>query len=119
MPLNILYLFLQEGTDVEELIKTKDKKIYRQPYLLAIGQVIKPSQYFIILDTSIPLDAGTSTVEAVDRLFKAHYALNVHYAAPLQDFWDFLDHMVYGVKRPASARPNVRAIASSVRATSL
>jgi len=119
MPVNILYLFLQEGTDIEAHIKSKDKKKFRQPYLLAIGGVIKPNQYFLILDTSIVLDAGTSTVEAVDKFFKVHYVFNVHYAAPLQDFWDFLDHMVYGVKSPAGARPNVRAIASSVRAITL
>ena len=55
----------------------KDSK-YTQPYLLSLGPEKKPEQFFLILD-GIAVPTGPTLVQAIDRLFKAHFVFNVEY----------------------------------------
>lgn len=58
------------------------------------------------------LVAGDSFVESFDRLFKAHFCFNVHYAQVLEPFYEYVAAYIYGVLPPAKVRASVRSLAS-------
>ncbi|KAJ8021169.1 hypothetical protein HOLleu_40960 [Holothuria leucospilota] len=111
-----MYPFIfQEGTGVEAAVRNK-LEIYRQTYLLSLGPSKKPAQFFMVVDT-IPISCGNSLLPAVDRLFKAHYVFNVRYSPALQHFWNWFAAFVYAVTPPTSVKPEVRALATTIRGT--
>lgn len=110
---NIYISSSQNGTDVEEWGKAKDGR-YTQPLLLSTGNARNPEHYFIVLDR-IAIPVGRDAVKAVDMLFKSHYVFNVEYAAPLQNFWEFIAAMIYAVIEPFATGPTVRTLGSSCR----
>lgn len=95
------------GTDVNQWCQTKLPK-YTQPFLLGLGPATKPTQYFIISDsTNIPV--GQSILVAFDRLFKFHYVLNLHFALPLINFFNFFEGLIYKVVEQDKISPQVRS----------
>ena len=112
-----LIFSFQEGTDVDATARGKDVK-YKQPFLLSLGPSRQPVQYCLILDQLV-VSCGTKLVEAMDKLFKAHYVYDVQYSPILSEFWGFISAFVYGVTPAISVRPGVRAFATAIRATKL
>ena len=80
---------------MEVAAQTKEK-MYPQPFLLAVGQLKKPVQYLLILDKIVVL-CGTNIIEAIDKLFKAHYVFNVHYLPAVLQLWDIMAAFIYDV----------------------
>ena len=105
-----LIQFRATGTDVKEVAKAVDSKKFTQPFLLALGPNSKPTEFFIVTEyLSIP--AGRSIVEAFDRLFKLHYVLDLHFARPLQTFFNLFQNVVYDVGTEG-LKPQLCVIAS-------
>ncbi|PIK54142.1 hypothetical protein BSL78_08957 [Apostichopus japonicus] len=101
------------GTSIDATTAGKDEK-YVQPYILSLGPALNPSKFFIVVDR-IPIPAGNNIIQAVDRLFKAHYAFNVHYALALLQFWEFLAAFLYGVIPATSVKVPLRSLASNIK----
>lgn len=51
----------------------------------------------------------------MDRLFKAHYTFNVHYALALHQFCEFLAAFLYGVIPATSVKAPLRSLASNIK----
>ena len=98
---------------MEEVVKAKDSR-YTQPFLLSMGNVQSAEHYFNVVDR-IAIPCGKDVVKALDMLFKSHYVLNVEYATPLYNFWEFIATMIYGVIEPSATGPTVRALSYSCK----
>ena len=85
-----LTLIFQEGTDLGVAAERKEQR-YRQPYLMK-----RNKRFFLVMDQKV-LVAGDSFVESFDRLFKAHFCFNVHYAQVLEPFYEYVAAYIYGV----------------------
>ncbi len=102
------------GADAEAEASQKDKR-FKQPFLLGFGRFTDPKQFFIVLDKTA-IVAGNTIVQAFDMLFKCFYVFNLEYPPSLIGFWEFIDSVIYKIMNPASAKPRVREVSSSVRA---
>ena len=90
---------------MEEVVKAKYGR-YTQPFLLSMGNIQNPEHYFIVVDR-IAIPCGQDIVKALDMLFKSHYVFNVEYATLLNNFWEFIAAMIYGVIEPSATGPTV------------
>ncbi|KAJ8013162.1 hypothetical protein DPEC_G00050420 [Dallia pectoralis] len=71
---------------------------HRQPYLLASGthkQAI--STYYIVMDKKPIPCLGTTSLAALDELFKVHFVFSVSYDNALSNMYTFLQTTVYGI----------------------
>ena len=109
----ICVILFQVGTDVEAAVQGKES-IYRQPFLLSLGEEMKPSQYFLVVD-KIPIPAATTTVESFDMVFKSHFYFKVEYATPLMPFYTFMAAFVYEVLPPSQVAASIRSLAANIR----
>ncbi|MEQ2285768.1 hypothetical protein AMECASPLE_035252 [Ameca splendens] len=71
---------------------------HHQPYLLASGTCKQAiSTYYIVIDKKLIPCQGTTSLAAVDKLFKVHFVFSVSYNAALNNMYKFLQTTVYGV----------------------
>ena len=87
----------QEGTDLRVTAGNREKK-FSQPFLLK-----KNKRHYLVLDQKV-LVAGDSFVDSFDRLFKAHYCFNVHFAQVLVPFYEYVAAYIYGMLHPSKVR---------------
>ncbi|XP_072571268.1 uncharacterized protein [Paramormyrops kingsleyae] len=83
-----------------------------QPYLLAVGRVKKRIDNFnVVVDKQLIPCAGTSSLSAIDELFKAHYVFNLTYEESLANVYTFLQTTVYNIDMGiTSESPRVREL---------
>ncbi|MEQ2234918.1 hypothetical protein ILYODFUR_036336 [Ilyodon furcidens] len=71
---------------------------HHQPYLLASGTCKQAiSMYYIVIDKKLIICQGTTSLAAVEELFKVHFVFRVSYDAALNNMYTFLQTAVYGV----------------------
>ncbi|XP_059892875.1 uncharacterized protein LOC132446569 [Gadus macrocephalus] len=91
-----LIKFQKTGTSVQQHLDNIAQS--SQPYLLAQGPT-KSSihSFFIAIDKhALPCQA-TSSVGALDELFKAHYVFGTSYSPALNNFFTFLQTSIYNI----------------------
>ncbi|XP_056331620.1 uncharacterized protein LOC130243470 isoform X1 [Danio aesculapii] len=91
-----LVVFHKSNNSFEEHFAKQEG--HRQPYLLASGMHKSAiSNYFIAMDKMIIPCQGTTSLAAIDELFKAHFVFSVSYDDALSNMYTFLQTTVYGV----------------------
>ncbi|XP_072556798.1 uncharacterized protein [Paramormyrops kingsleyae] len=96
-------------TSIEEHLSGREG---HQPYLLAVGRVKKRiDNFYVVVDKQLIPCAGTSSLSAIDELFKAHYVFNLTYEESLANVYTFLQTTVYNIDIGiTSASPRVREL---------
>lgn len=70
--------------------------------------------FFVQVETHL-FPVGNNPLRAFDRLFKLHYMFDVHYAAPLLNFYNFFESIVYnGLNIPKSCCDSLNTILSAI-----
>ncbi|KAI2646880.1 N-acetyldiaminopimelate deacetylase [Labeo rohita] len=91
-----LVVFKKSGTNIEEHLR--EITSVAQPYLLAVGsQKNSIHQYFIILDRHAIPCKSTSSLGAIDELFKAHFVFGTSYNIMLHNMYTFIQTTVYNI----------------------
>ncbi|RXN31317.1 hypothetical protein ROHU_017098 [Labeo rohita] len=86
----------KSGTNIEEHLR--EITSVAQPYLLAVGpQKNSIHQYFIILDRHAIPCKSTSSLGAIDELFKAHFVFGTSYNIMLHNMYTFIQTTVYNI----------------------
>ncbi|XP_001190570.3 uncharacterized protein LOC755565 [Strongylocentrotus purpuratus] len=93
------------GFDVARYVAGKPARL-KQPFLLCLGPKTAPEEYYIIAD-DMAIPAGSSTLEAFGRLFKAYCVFKAHFDSRVLIFYNFFSSVVYKVTNNIS--PQVRA----------
>ena len=91
-----MYVLSQSCRSLDEHLKTLEG--HRQPHLLASGtskQAI--STYYIVIDKKLIPCQGSTSLAALDELFKIHFVLSVSYDDALSNMYTFLQTTVYGI----------------------
>ncbi|XP_053089325.1 uncharacterized protein LOC117598340 isoform X3 [Pangasianodon hypophthalmus] len=87
--------FHKSCTSIEGLISGRES---HQPYLLASGRLkSKIDKFYVVVDKHLIPCAGTSSLSAVDELFKVHYVFNLSYEGPLVNVFTFLQTTIYNI----------------------
>nr|XP_023649855.1 uncharacterized protein LOC111834603 [Paramormyrops kingsleyae] len=96
-------------TSIEEHLSGREG---HQPYLLAVGRVKKRiDNFYVVVDKQLIPCAGTSSLSAIDELFKAHYVFNLTYEESLANVYTFLQTTVYNIDIGiTSESPRVREL---------
>lgn len=76
----------------------------------------RQKQYFLCLD-SIPVSAGSTVVEAFDKLFKCFFIFGVNYPDILSHFYDYFASFVYEIWPTHKVKPMVRSFACAVKSS--
>ncbi|KAM9435778.1 uncharacterized protein Hap1MRO34_008942 [Clarias gariepinus] len=91
-----LVVFKKSGTNIEEHLR--EITAVAQPYLLAVGpQKNSVHNYFIVLDRHAIPCKSTSSLGAVDELFKAHFVFGTSYNLMLHNMYTFIQTTVYNI----------------------
>ncbi|XP_071357558.1 uncharacterized protein [Trachinotus anak] len=91
-----LVVFHKSCRNLDEHIENQEG--HYQPYLLASGTCKQAiSTYYIVIDKKLIPCQGTTSLAAVDELFKVHFVFRVSYDATLNNMYTFLQTTVYGV----------------------
>ncbi|XP_011859975.1 PREDICTED: uncharacterized protein LOC105557367 [Vollenhovia emeryi] len=70
--------------------------------------------FFVQVETHL-FPVGNDPLRAFDRLFKLHYMFDVKYAAPLLNFYNFFESIVYnGLNTPKSCCDSLNSILSAI-----
>lgn len=67
-----------------------------QPYILVLGSLLEPSQFFVIVERKALQQA--SLLKAVDACFKAFYVINVNYPWQSKSTWEFFQKVIFGLE---------------------
>ncbi|GAB1865691.1 hypothetical protein CAJAP_06770 [Camponotus japonicus] len=89
--------------------------LQKQPFLLCCTNMDqRKGPFFIQVETHL-FPVGNNPLCAFDRLFKLHYMFDIHYAAPLLNFYNFFESIVYnGLNTPKSCCDSLNSILSVV-----
>jgi hypothetical protein len=70
------------------------------PYIIAVGpKKSAVQQYLIGVDGYvIPLHQNATILDAFDLLFKIYHIFNIKYGGDLKDFFNYVQHYLYGIK---------------------
>ncbi|XP_073320372.1 uncharacterized protein [Pagrus major] len=91
-----LVVFHKSCKSLEEHLENQDG--HRQPYLLASGTSKRAiSTYYTVMDKKLIPCQGTTSLAAVDELFKLHFVFSVTYDSALHNMFTFLQTTVYGI----------------------
>ncbi|KAK2840958.1 hypothetical protein Q7C36_012537 [Tachysurus vachellii] len=72
--------------------------VFKKPYLLAVGpQKNSVHQYLIVLDQHAIPCKSTSSLGALDELFKAHFVFGTSYNIMLHNMYTFIQTTVYNI----------------------
>ncbi|XP_034164057.2 uncharacterized protein LOC117598304 isoform X1 [Pangasianodon hypophthalmus] len=88
--------FHKSCTSIEGLISGRES---HQPYLRASGRLWKSKidKFYVVVDKHLIPCAGTSSLSAVDELFKVHYVFNLSYEGALVNVFTFLQTTIYNI----------------------
>ncbi|XP_063058389.1 uncharacterized protein LOC134451923 [Engraulis encrasicolus] len=91
-----LIKFQKTGTSLQQHLDNITES--RQPYLLAQGPT-KSSihSFFIAIDKHALPCQGTTSVGALDELFKVHFVFGTSYSPALNNFFTFLQTSIYNI----------------------
>ncbi|KAJ8049974.1 hypothetical protein HOLleu_02962 [Holothuria leucospilota] len=110
---------LQVGTNLPHYLETcQAERQKTQPYILVLGDRLKPSQTFVVPD-GVALEAGT-LLKACDICFKAAYILDVHYPKQCQTTWEFIQKYFFQLgdgKGKSITSPGVRTLRTFLEAS--
>ncbi|XP_053351238.1 uncharacterized protein LOC128520842 [Clarias gariepinus] len=114
-----LVVFKKSGTNIEEHLR--EITAVAQPYLLAVGpQKNSVHNYFIVLDRHAIPCKSTSSLGAVDELFKAHFVFGTSYNLMLHNMYTFIQTTVYNIDvGKVKESPRVAEVAKIQRGCSL
>lgn len=102
---------LQENTNLEEFVKNKPKHL-KQPFLVCLGTLIAPKQFFLAVDFYV-IDCGSECSNAFNVLLSSFFAFNTEYPKPvLTEFYQFFEYAVYGIVPSCSC--NIGAFVSKL-----
>ncbi|XP_073323624.1 uncharacterized protein [Pagrus major] len=88
-----LVVFHKSCKSLEEHLENQDG--HRQPYLLASGTSKRAiSTYYTVMDKKLIPCQGTTSLAAVDELFKLHFVFSVTYDSALHNMFTFLQTTV-------------------------
>lgn len=96
-------------------------KAVAQPCMVALGPASKIlQQFFVFVDGCLlPIDA-TSSLEAIDRLFKAHFVFGTEYDHNLLGLWKFVQVFIYELDVESTKIPRkAKEVFTQLRATNL
>ena len=94
MYIKMLFLFKQEGTDIQHYMASIPARERPQPFILLLGGIrYRPNQVFMIVERKAV--SCSSVLQAVDTCMKIIYVLDVDYQPQCSAVWHFLQHMVY------------------------
>ncbi|XP_071949752.1 uncharacterized protein [Antedon mediterranea] len=113
--MDFLIQYVPEGTDVDEFACNKGS-IFTQPFILAVGPKLCPTQYYVVID-HMAVEAGLTAVDGFDISFKAHCIFNLEYSSWTQKFWQFIGLHVF--EMPISTTSIVRCLGSTIKNTSV
>ncbi|KAA0712543.1 hypothetical protein E1301_Tti022309 [Triplophysa tibetana] len=69
-----------------------------QPYLLGLGRFKgRIEKFYLVVDKQLIPCAGTSSLSAVDELFKVHFVFNLSYEESLVNIFTFLQTTIYNI----------------------
>ncbi|XP_030581778.1 uncharacterized protein LOC115777891 [Archocentrus centrarchus] len=91
-----LVVFHKSCKSIDEHLVRQERQC--QPYLLASGinkQTV--STYYIVMDKKLIPCQGTTSLAAIDELFKLHFVFSVSYDDALTNIYTFLQTTVYGI----------------------
>lgn len=90
-----LVVFHKACRSLEEHLETEEN---RQPYILASGSSKEAiSRFFIVVDKKIIPCQESSSLAALDELFKVHFVFSISYDLPLKNMYTFLQTTVYKI----------------------
>ena len=111
---SLFFSISKVSSSLQDMLQQKTTK---QPTLLALGSHQSIQQFFLkIEDFGIPLDQSTNIISAVDLLFKCHYVFNLEYAAPLVNFFLYLQTQIYNLKYKGKLPPRVTEVSLAIKA---
>ncbi|KAM0724367.1 hypothetical protein ACS0PU_009448 [Formica fusca] len=88
---------------------------FGQPFLLCCTNMDqRKGPFYIQVETHL-FPVGNNSLRVFDGLFKLHYMFDIHYAAPLLNFYNFFESIVYnGLNTPKSCCDSLNLILSAV-----
>ncbi|XP_060733185.1 uncharacterized protein LOC132850565 [Tachysurus vachellii] len=90
-----LVVFHKTCRSIQEHLETEEN---RQPYILASGCSKEAiSQFFIVVDKKIIPCQASSSLAAIDELFKVHFVFSISYDLSLKNLYTFVQTTVYGI----------------------
>ncbi|XP_051524818.1 uncharacterized protein LOC127424078 [Myxocyprinus asiaticus] len=86
-----------------------------QPYLLALGRIKgRIDKFCMVVDKYLIPCAGTSSLSAIDELFKVHCVFNLSYEEALVNIFTFLQTTIYNIDAGlTSESPRVKELLQS------
>ncbi|XP_041463557.1 uncharacterized protein LOC121414444 isoform X2 [Lytechinus variegatus] len=85
-----------EVVNIEEYLKSIDGQQCPQPFVMARGSKLKPSQTYVIIERHAI--ETPSLLAAVDLAYKTTFVFDVEYQQHCRQVWIFLQSVVYGMK---------------------
>lgn len=90
-----LVVFHKACRSIQEHLELEEN---RQPYILASGSSKEAiSHYFIVVDKKLIPCQESSSLAAIDELFKVHFVFSLSYDPPLKNWYTFLQTTVYKI----------------------
>ncbi|CAM4577938.1 unnamed protein product [Leuciscus chuanchicus] len=88
-------VFQKACRSIQEHLEAEEN---RQPYILATGSSKEAiSQFFIVVDKKLIPCQESSSLAAIDELFKVHFVFSISYDLPLTNMYTFLQTTIYGI----------------------
>ena len=95
-----LMFFFQENSNVDAFIKQKPPHL-KQPFILALGTVKNPKQFFLAIDEEI-ISCGTDFAHAFQVLFASFWVFDYDYPPIVSEWYSFFEFAVFEITTKAS-----------------
>lgn len=93
--IDVIFSPIQACRSIQEHLELEEN---RQPYILASGSSKEAiSHYFIVVDKKLIPCQESSSLAAIDELFKVHFVFSLSYDPPLKNLYTFLQTTVYKI----------------------
>ncbi|XP_041455671.1 uncharacterized protein LOC121408315 [Lytechinus variegatus] len=89
------FIDVQPVVNIEEYLKSIDGQQRTQPFVMARGSKLKPSQTYVIIERHAI--ETPSLLAAVDLAYKTTFVFDVEYQQHCRQVWIFLQSVVYGI----------------------
>ncbi|XP_073714521.1 uncharacterized protein [Misgurnus anguillicaudatus] len=87
--------FHKSCTSIEDHLSGRQS---HQPYLLGLGRIkSRIDNFYVVVDKHLIPCAGSSSLSAIDELFKVHYVCNLSYEEALVNIFTFLQTTIYNI----------------------
>ncbi|KAL1248825.1 hypothetical protein QQF64_022143 [Cirrhinus molitorella] len=108
-----LVVFHKACRSIQEHLEMEEN---RQPYILASGSSKEAiSKFFIVVDKKVIPCQATSSLAAIDELFKVHFVFSISYDLPLKNMYTFLQTTIYKIDvGTTSESPRVKELRAKI-----